>query len=108
MPFTVKQNNSSSEIWLEGAMNIACAAELRTILVGALSAGLPLTICLGHLTDLDVCILQLLDATMREGKQLGLDCKLAGPLTVDVMASIADTGFEALPITPNVGVLREV
>jgi anti-anti-sigma regulatory factor len=112
MSITMEQNESSRVVCLEGAVSIALAAELKAMLAEALEARQPLSIHLDQATGLDVCIVQLLAAVVREWKQVGVAFAFIGPLREEVSAALMDAGFEALPITLPVmrdaGVLSEV
>jgi anti-anti-sigma regulatory factor len=108
MPVILEHNNTSRVINLEGSVNIACAAELKSLLMEALSERQPLIVHLEEATDLDVCIVQLLVAALRESKQVGMNCTLAGPLKEEISEAMMYAGFEAFPITLDAVLLSEV
>lgn len=107
MTVTTEQNGPLREISVVGSVNIACAAELKTTLIEALSAGQSLKIHLENVAELDVCILQLLVAATRAWRQNGLDCMLMGPIKGELAASIADAGFEPFTVTCDAVLLSE-
>jgi anti-anti-sigma regulatory factor len=99
MSVTLEQKESSRAICLEGAINIAFAAEFKRLLIEALEGGQPLSIRLDQATGLDVCIVQLLVATVREWKQSGVGLALLGPLKNELSTEMMGAGFERLPVT---------
>jgi anti-anti-sigma factor len=112
MPVTMERNESSDVVRLEGEVNIAFAAELKTMLTEALEVRQPVSIELHQATGIDVCIVQLLVAAVREWKQIGVRLELFGPLQDELSAAMMDAGFEELPVThpamQDAGVLSEV
>jgi anti-anti-sigma regulatory factor len=98
---TVTWNNKGGigEIHLVGAVNIACAAELKEALMDSLSAGQQVCIFVDQITELDVCILQLLLSASRVWRQVGLDFRMTGPWSPGVSQSISEAGFPPLDVS---------
>jgi anti-anti-sigma regulatory factor len=100
--------DSASEIGLEGAVTIAHAAELKSLLVEELSAAREVRICLTRATVLDVCALQLLFCAAREWQRMEMNFAFLGPLPGALSEGIANAGFEAFPVAVEPAVLSEV
>jgi len=108
MAFILEEDGTLSRLRLEGAINISSAAELKTMLVEALSKGNELRLSLDQATELDVSILQLLWCADRQWRQCGKTFVLLGPPPDEVAAVIADAGMERLHVSSPVGVVCEV
>lgn len=98
MGITLKQDEESSVIHLEGVIDIACAAELKTTFIDALASGNPVRVALCGCTDLDVTAVQLLWAAERAARAQTVDFTLAGPVPEPVWAALKDSGFERFPV----------
>ncbi|MGA3032793.1 MAG: STAS domain-containing protein [Terracidiphilus sp.] len=94
MGVALTEAEGASLISLEGAIDIARAVELRTVLVAALKEGRQLRVCLDEAAELDVTAFQLLWAAGREAAQKSIDFALAGPLPEPVRNALADMGFD--------------
>jgi anti-anti-sigma regulatory factor len=95
----VEQRNESNVICLEGVIDIASAAELKTLLLDALKSGSGLSVSLDRCTDLDVTAIQLLWAAEREARASSVGFALAGQVPETVSAALKDAGFEAFHVT---------
>ena len=98
MSIVFEQREDSSLLSLEGVIDIATAAELKTALIDALKPGLPVRIALHSNTDLDVTAFQLLWAAEREARAQGVQFTLAGELPQTISAALMDAGFERFPV----------
>ena len=98
MGITFEQRDESRLICLEGVVDIASAAELKTILLDALESGKAVRVALNHSTDLDVTAVQLLWAAEREARATGVEFSLAGPVPQPLSAALKDAGFESFPV----------
>jgi anti-anti-sigma regulatory factor len=96
---TLEHGEESSEVGLEGVIDIATAAELKTALMDALKTGKAVRVALGRAADLDVTAVQLLWAAEREARASGVGFALQGQAPETVAAALADAGFEALQAT---------
>ena len=72
-------NETQSLIGLEGAIDIASAAELKKLLLEGLNSGREVRVSLAGATDLDVTAVQLLWAAEREASRSGVTCFFAPP-----------------------------
>jgi hypothetical protein len=75
MGVALTEAEGASLISLEGAIDIARAVELRTVLVAALKEGRQLRVCLDEAAELDVTAFQLLWAAGREAAQKSIECR---------------------------------
>jgi len=94
-----ERGDEASVIALEGVVDIASAAELKTILMEALEAGNALRLRIGADAELDVTAIQLLWAAEREAKASGGSLTLEGEAPVTVLAMMRDAGFERFPVS---------
>lgn len=91
MPMTVVQQEPHWVIRLDGELNAGCAVELRRLLLAWREAGRDLELDCSGVGELDVTILQLLEAARREARQENLGF---GGRTSDVVTSaVRDAGF---------------
>jgi len=65
----------------------------------SLSAGQQVCIFVDQITELDVCILQLLLSASRVWRQVGLDFRMTGPWSPGVSQSISEAGFPPLDVS---------
>ena len=98
MPIILEQCDVSNVIRLEGVIDIALAAELKTILLEALKSPKPLHVALNSDAGLDVTAIQLLWAAEREAKASNVSFVLDGCLPDAVSATLKETGFERFPV----------
>ena len=83
---------------LEGEVDIACAAEMKQLLLQALGSGKELRLDVERATELDVTALQLLWAADREARGSGRRFTLAGRVPGEISVAILDAGFEKFPV----------
>jgi anti-anti-sigma regulatory factor len=95
---TVEQMEETTALGLEGAIDIASAAELKAALQMALEARNPVRVSLAANVDLDVTAIQLLWAAEREATASGVDFRLGGELPKPVCAALKEAGFERFPV----------
>jgi anti-anti-sigma regulatory factor len=98
MGITQKQNEDSSSIWLDGAIDSACAMDLKVAFLEAFNRGKKIRISLEETTDLDITAFQLLWAAEREATRLGLDFALEGELPEKARSGLAIVGLDGLGI----------
>lgn len=98
MPVTLDQSASLCLLRFEGEINIAFAAELKSLLLEALASGKDLRVDLEHATELDVTALQLLWAARRQAGNSGAAFALAGPIADEILAAARDAGFEKFQV----------
>ena len=98
MPVTLEQSEALNVISLEGLIDIACAAELKQMLLQALESKDEVRVSMENATDLDVTAVQLLWAAAREAKVSGVELTLTEPVPEDIAIAIANAGFESLSI----------
>lgn len=98
MPVVLERSDALSLVRLEGGVDIACAAELKKVLLEALEAAEPVRVSLEGATHLDVTAIELLWAAEREARQSGLGFSLVGQLPDHISSALVDAGFEAFPV----------
>jgi anti-anti-sigma regulatory factor len=96
MPVLLDESDGVFLIRLEGEVNIACAAELKSLLSKALATGRELRVRLECAAELDVTALQLLYAAERVATIAGIRFTLEGLVPDDISNAIADAGFGGL------------
>jgi len=102
MPVTLKLTKTKSTVSLEGAIDIATSAELKKVLLEALSAGKKVSVALGKATDLDVTAVQLLWAARREACRLGVEFALDGQELPEIRSALLESGLDLNAISGNV------
>lgn len=99
MPVTLEQSEKLSLIRLEGAVDIASAADLKKVLLEALESGTEVRVSLEGATDLDVTAVELLWAAEREAGRSSVTFALAGEAPERVTAALIHAGFEKFPVS---------
>jgi anti-anti-sigma regulatory factor len=94
MSIALNRPESLSELCLEGAIDIASAAELKDLLIQALGCGTQVRISIDGATALDVTAVELLWAAEREAKRLGLGFSVAGSVSDEISATLDETGLK--------------
>lgn len=98
MSIAVEAKEETTSIDLEGTIDIALAAELKTALLMALEAAKPMRVSFAEDTVLDVTAIQLLWAAEREATASSVEFKLSGQLPETVSAALKEAGFERFPV----------
>ncbi len=86
---------------LEGTVDIASAAEFKTLLLQALAVGRDVAVSLEAASYLDVTAVQLLWAADREARSQGIRVTLSGGCPEIVRRSLAQAGMADLPLLNN-------
>lgn len=95
MPLTVDRNGTRRLIRLEGEVGISSAAELKALLLEALSSAQELELDLEYASAIDVSLLQLAWAAGREatGAGSGFVCRASQAAS----SCARDLGFDGFP-----------
>ena len=93
MSIALSQTDEATMIDLKGAIDIACASELKAVLLEACGKGKRIVVKLRDASDLDVTGYQLLWAARREAQRAGFAFELAGQLPARIRGSLAETGL---------------
>lgn len=93
MPVTLEQSEKSNVIRLDGAIDIALAAELKKLLLQALGSGREVSVALDGATELDVTAVQLLWAARRQAQVSGVSLALTGKAQEQVTSALRQAGF---------------
>jgi anti-anti-sigma factor len=96
MAIVLEKSDSESRIVLEGAIDIGCAAELKTVLLEALQASIPVSISIEGVTYVDVTAIQLLWAARSHADRIGAKFHLPDELPEVVAAALAEIGLSSL------------
>ena len=96
---TCEQRDTSFDLGLEDAVDIACAVELKTVLVDALQSGKQVRVALDRCSALDVTAIQLLFAAEREARSRGVPFALTGLAPDGILAALEEAGFENLSVS---------
>jgi anti-anti-sigma regulatory factor len=94
----LEHREESTVLGLEGVIDIASAAELKTALLEALKRGNAVRVTLDSNADLDVTAIQLLWAAEREAKASSVRFVLDGQAPEPVSAALREAGFERFPV----------
>lgn len=108
MAVTLKQSKKLSKIRLQGAVDIASAAELKQLLIAALGSGKEVHVDLMGAADLDVTAMQLLWAARREAQSSDAGFKLFGEVPEPIRLALRDAGLEELAVTTDASQAIEV
>jgi anti-anti-sigma regulatory factor len=98
---TIDQSEGQCLIRLDGEVGIACAGELKNVMLQALASGKDLQVDLQRATDLDVTAMQLLWAAEREARKSGQRCFLVGQAPKEIIAAAGEAGFEKFLVPSN-------
>lgn len=98
MAITLAESEALSAIGLEETVDISSVAELKALLVKALSAGKAVRLSLEKAAYLDVTAIQLLWAAEREARGAGVGFALEGPIPESITAALLDAGFDRFPV----------
>jgi anti-anti-sigma regulatory factor len=82
-------------IALASTIDIACAAELKALLLEALNSSTEVRISLDDATGLDVTAFQLLWAAERQARISGIGFRLSGQIPEPVSIQLAEAGFQS-------------
>jgi anti-anti-sigma factor len=96
MGIHIEKNDAGSLVALSGTIDIACAAELKALLLEALNTGNEVRISLDGATYLDVTAFQLLWAAEQEARRSGVTFRIEGQIPGAVSTGCADGGFPPL------------
>jgi anti-anti-sigma regulatory factor len=99
---TLEQHATDWLLRLEGQVNLASAGELKTLLLqwsaGGQHAGTNLEMDLERVEEIDITILQLLSAAVREAGRNGV--RVTARASSEVIAAVRDAGFDRIPGFP--------
>ncbi len=101
MAVAMDESEGQCVIRLDGEVGIACAQELKKVMLQALASGKELQVDLRCATELDVTAIQLLWAAEREARKFGRRFVLAGEAPAEIVAAVTEAGFEAFPVPSN-------
>lgn len=103
MGIALEETDTGIVLRLDGAIDIACAAELKTLLMQALASGTEVRVSLDSAKYLDVTAVQLLWAAERQARRSGIRFGVCAQMPVPVSAALAEAGFLSFPTLANAG-----
>jgi len=98
MSLKLQQQEPQWLIRLDGPLTLACAAELKGLLLEWLAARKDLALDLEEAEEIDVTIMQLLWTAACEASRTGVS--ITGRAAAEVLSALRDTGFAQLPGFP--------
>ena len=98
MGIILEQRDDSDLVRLDGAVDIASAAELKSALLQALKSGRAVRVAVEQATDLDVTAVQLLWAPEREARASGVVFAVEGQVPAAVSGALCELGFASFPV----------
>jgi len=99
MGIALETTEAGTLVALEGAIDIACAAELKALLLQALDSGAEVRVSLDAATYLDVTAFQLLWSAAQQARRSGVGFRLSGAVTEPVSSALADAGFQSFLVS---------
>ena len=93
MPATVEEREYSSLVRLEGAIDIASAAEMKRLLINALALNKEVRLMMESATELDITALQALYAAERDATKTGILFTLEGSVPEGISVAMAEAGL---------------
>ena len=108
MPATVEEREDASLVRLEGVLDIASAAEMKSVLLSALATNKEIRLTLEGATELDITAMQLLYAAERDAAKAGILFALEDSVPDEISAAMTDAGlvkfeFQQLSATKGLG-----
>jgi anti-anti-sigma regulatory factor len=99
MPLSIQQSDGISLIYIEGAITISSASELKLVILQGLALRQKLTFDLQNATELDITALQLLWTTEREAEIAGLPATITGQVPDHIHVAAVNAGFQKFPMS---------
>jgi anti-anti-sigma factor len=93
MAVTVEERENSSLVRLEGAIDIASVAEIKSVLLNALVSNKEIRLSLEGVTELDITAMQLLYAAERDAVKSGVLFALEGSFPNEISALVTNAGL---------------
>jgi anti-anti-sigma factor len=108
LPVTFDRSVQPATIRLEGEIDIAVAAALKTLLLEALASEKDARISMEAATGMDVTAVQLLWAAERQARASATVLTIDGPIPEALSTAVRDAGFERFPFADAPEAVREV
>jgi anti-anti-sigma factor len=93
LPTTFEERENTSLVRMEGAIDIASAAEIKSALLDALASKTEIRLTLQGATELDVTAMQLLYAAERDAEKTGILFALEGSVPNEIAVAITEAGL---------------
>ena len=98
MSLTFEASATGCILRLEGEVDVTCAAELKRMLIEAISSRQDVQVDFAHATDLDVTAIQLLWAANREAEKVGVPFAVVGDVPENILDAACEAGLENFPV----------
>jgi anti-anti-sigma factor len=98
LSITFEDSATRCVLRLEGEIDVSCSAELKRVLIEAISSGKEVELDLAQASDLDVTAVQLLWAARREAEKAGASFAVAGDVPTNIGRAVGEAGFESFPV----------
>lgn|GEM_PF-1343500 len=99
MSITFDGSATGCVVRLEGEIDVTCSAELKRVLIEAISSGKGVQLDLAQASDLDITAVQLLLATRREAEKAGVSFAVAGEVPGNIGRAVCEAGFDSFPVS---------
>ena len=93
MPAMIEEGENTYLVRLEGAIDIASAAEMKSVLLNALTSKKEIRLTLEGATELDITALQVLYAAERDAAKAGIRFALEGSVPDEISAAMTAAGL---------------
>ena len=93
MPATVEERENASLVRLEGAVDIASAVEIKSIILNVLASKKEIRLSLEDATEMDITAVQLLYAAERDAAKTGTSFALEGSVPDEISVAMTEAGL---------------
>lgn len=93
MPATVEERENTSLVRLDGAIDIASAVEMKSILLNVLASKKGIRLACEGATEIDITAVQLLYAAERDAAKTGISFALEGSVPDEITVAMTDAGL---------------
>jgi anti-anti-sigma factor len=108
MGVVLEGSETEKVVRLDGAIDIACAVELKTLLLEVLNSGAPVRVSLETASYLDSTAMQLLWAAGQQARKAGVEFQISGQVPEPISTALADAGLEPFSASALAGPMRGV
>jgi len=108
LPITSHETETQYVICLEGDIDVTSSAEVKRLLINAISSRKEVLLEMAKATDLDITAVQLLWAAVREADKAKLPFAVAGQVAEGIRRSVREIGFDDFLLPLAAGVLQRL
>lgn len=99
MTTTLDEQDGKAVLHLSGDITVACAAEIKQLLVQAFATGKGVQLDFSHAATLDIAAIQLLWSAAHHAEKTHLAFTAAASVPETIQSDVRDAGFEQFPVT---------